>query len=315
VSVPYGFMSVPRRCRVRILRVCVCVCGLGAFARTRIFTTPLSSLARDFRGFSVWTGRTSRADNSMPAAPFRHREHAPGDDEPGGEQMEPAAMPPHDYDDEDGSIEENESDSIEEEDEESPPVYKLRCKACEATLTLRAMQVFLVADVSTSLFSTDIPSSNVREGGEKVIPTCACYARHVHCINCEGAVGYHVRTPCEMCGASDHNGHFWLFEEQYVESQPREDGLRWDGLPYNGADEDGEEVDANGSQPAAMDGSADGGAGGECLVCFASPMWRPTWVAGCPPEHIFCFGCISREVDMRGRCPLDRRPATREDLV
>lgn len=250
----------------------------------------------------------------MPAAPFRHREHAPGDDEPGGEQMEPAAMPPHDYDDEDGSIEENESDSIEEEDE-SPPVYKLRCKACEATLTLRAMQVFLVADVSTSLFSTDIPSSNVREGGEKVIPTCACYARHVHCINCEGAVGYHVRTPCEMCGASDHNGHFWLFEEQYVESQPREDGLRWDGLPYNGADEDGEEVDANGSQPAAMDGSADGGAGGECLVCFASPMWRPTWVAGCPPEHIFCFGCISREVDMRGRCPLDRRPATREDLV
>ena len=177
------------------------------------------------------------------------------------------------------------------------------------------MQVFLVADVRTSLFSTDIPSSNVREGEEKVIPTCACYARHLHCVQCDGAVGYHVRTPCDLCGESDHNGHFWLFEEEFVNGEPRGDGLRWDSLPYNGADEDSEHLAHDGVSQAVPMGAVATSSAGECLVCFASPIWRPTRVAGCPPAHIFCFGCISREVDMRGSCPLDRRPATRESLI
>ena len=41
-----------------------------------------------------------------------------------------------------------------------------------------------------------------------------------------------------------------------------------------------------------------------CPVCAAPIMERTRVLAAC--RHEFCFGCISREVDARGRCPLDR---------
>mmetsp|Transcript_17254 Transcript_17254/g.45598 ORF Transcript_17254/g.45598 Transcript_17254/m.45598 type:complete len:120 (+) Transcript_17254:1111-1470(+) len=58
-----------------------------------------------------------------------------------------------------------------------------------------------------------------------------------------------------------------------------------------------------------------GGDGGDdgCVICMARTMWRPTRVTRC--GHTFCFGCISREVDMRGCCPLDRLPVRRRMLV
>ena len=52
---------------------------------------------------------------------------------------------------------------------------------------------------------------------------------------------------------------------------------------------------------------------GACPICLSFPMWRPHRFTGC--GHVFCFGCASREVDARGRCPLDRLPATRAALA
>lgn len=243
--------------------------------------------------------------------------------------------------------EEDDDDNIDsfgegEEEKGSPPVLRLHCSSCDARLSLRGMQVFLAADMQTSLYSTDIPSSHVREGERKPIPTCQCQARNLHCVRCDQSVGYHVRRPCEGCAEAEHNGHFWLFEASGVQATPREGDLRWDALPYNGADEDsGDGNDDDGDEDSGGNLNRDTAARGRrvevdvvaraerrktraseeddddnhetCLVCAACPMWRPTRVGGC--GHVFCFGCISREVDMRGRCPLDRLPATREALA
>ena len=238
------------------------------------------------------------------------------------------------------------------------------------------MEVFLVAEPTSSLFSTDIPTRSVREGEQKIIETCACYARSVHCVGCETIVGYHVRQvnrikrslslcvarrgkaaahghalvsrspsfqPCTICGSAEHNGHFWLFTAAAVTSTLRE-GITWRDLPYNGAEdpEPAAAAQAPGGPPAVGRGGAagvsadvaNGGGNGACegsspmvaveamaaaaeedtcAVCASTPMWRPTRFAAC--GHVFCFGCASREVDMRGSCPLDRRPATREQLI
>lgn len=302
----------------------------------------------------------------MPAVPFRNGGSRNEDDEQQQQDEErDASEEEEERADEDHVIlvesehgmlvagEEDDDDDIDsfgegEEEEESPPVLRLHCSSCDARLSSRGMQVFLVADVQTSLYSTDIPSSHVREGERKPIPTCECLARCLHCVRCDRAVGYHVRRPCEGCAEAEHNGHFWLFEASGVHATPREGDLRWDALPYNGADEDS----GDGNDDDGGDDSGDEGSGGNlnrdttargrrvevdvaaraerrktraseeedddandetCLVCAACPMWRPTRVGGC--GHVFCFGCISREVDMRGRCPLDRLPATREALA
>jgi hypothetical protein len=49
-----------------------------------------------------------------------------------------------------------------------------------------------------------------------------------------------------------------------------------------------------------------------CCICAASPMYKPTLISSC--RHSFCFGCISREVDARRQCPLDRQAVTRDML-
>ena len=216
------------------------------------------------------------------------------------------------------SSNDEDDDSISSDEDECvgpPPVVRLNCRVCACTLTSRGMQVWLVADVEKSLFSTDIPTDSVREGDPKLIPTCQCYACSVHCIGCDTVVGYHVRNPCEVCSSADHNGHFWLFESSEVTQNTRE-GVTWADLSYNGAEEEdaqrGEGLVPKGQEEEEEDTEADLDAEPACAVCTACPMWRPTQVAEC--RHVFCFGCISREVDMRGRCPLCRRPAMREGL-
>ena len=201
------------------------------------------------------------------------------------------------------------SDSDESDAEGLPPVLALRCAACSAELSTRGMQVFLVAD-NSSLFSTDIPSDAIEEGGAHPITTCECAARDVLCRFCKTVVGYHVTRPCQLCSAAEHNGHFWLFCEESIAFEER--GILWDALPYNGQPEDDRRAPA-----ATVEEEAAGMATGEddeaaCAVCTSAPMWRPHRF---PCGHAFCFGCASREVDMRGCCPLDRLPATRESLV
>lgn len=203
-----------------------------------------------------------------------------------------------------GDEDQDEDEDEEFEDEDAVEVWELRCAAtegCHVSLSLRGMAVRLVAEISTVLFSSDIPSEAVGLGAVRVIETCSCQARHVICGGCRAAVGYHVVKPCELCALAGHNGHFWLFPSSSVTGSKR--GLLWSELPYNGRTQP--EVDGADAEPAAAAPEA-------CLICAAAPMWRPTRLGDC--GHVFCFGCISREVDARGRCPLDRRPATRESL-
>ena len=190
-------------------------------------------------------------------------------------------------------------ESGEEESDEDPAVITLACSVCGTTLSERGVKVVLVADPSSSLFSTDIPTEALSESNQQTpIPTCNCYAVNVHCLNCGGAVGYHVLWPCQLCAMAPNNGHYWLFDRGTA-GMPR--GIRWSELPYNGS---------TATEPP-LDHAVDEGE--SCCICAAQPMWRRTRVRGC--GHEFCFGCISRELDARGACPLDRLPITRDMLI
>ena len=198
-------------------------------------------------------------------------------------------------DDELGDSEDGEEDF----DDEDPAVMCLRCKRCDASLSERGMEVHLVADIMSTLYSTDIPSDAVTDTGlAKPIPTCECTACCVACRQCGSVCGYHVVKPCDVCLTQGNNGHYWLFNQADVVAIER--GCAWSALPYNGASPVDEIASAAPSSEI-------------CCICAASPLWRPTRVRGC--NHRFCFGCISREVDARGACPLDRRPCTRDSLI
>lgn len=212
-----------------------------------------------------------------------------------------------------GDAEETETDSHDEDEsgeeelddisEEVAEVMQLRCantdKNCSVTLTMRGMKVYLVTDPSSALFSSDIPTEAVREGDRLELSTCACHAHRLHCAECATQVGYHVVEPCRICASAEHNGHFWLFDAAVVRAEPR--GMLWSELPYNGAEDGDADLAEDGQLQAER-----------CVICLSCPMWRPTRVRGC--GHVFCFGCISREVDARGRCPIDRLPIKRADL-
>lgn len=241
----------------------------------------------------------------MPQAPFRSRQP-----DAAAEAPDPGDnLSDDDNISDDDDIISGASGSYDEEDDEfgaPAPVLSLSCAACSSPLSSRGVCVYLVADVSASLFSTDIPSDWLREGGPREIPTCECRAVNIHCRGCESRVGYHVVQPCTGCTLADHNGHFWLFDATGVNAVDR--GITWDELTYNGAPEE----PASEPSPAGADDAAQDEEASVCPVCAASPMWRPHRFRDC--GHVFCFGCASRECDMRGRCPLDRRPATRDML-
>ena len=165
---------------------------------------------------ATWTD-WSVLGRKMPAAPFPvERLHANDDDDDDDDRpafIQRALLP------DESSSEDDDDDAA------SPPVLNIACAACSTHLTRRGMQVFLVAD-NSSLFSTDIPSDDIREGGNHPIETCQCQASSVHCRGCDAIVGYHVTTVCGLCGDAEHNGHFWLFTEQHVSHSER--GLTWD---------------------------------------------------------------------------------------
>ncbi len=197
---------------------------------------------------------------------------------------------------------------------DDPPVVILHCTRCERVLTRRGVEVELVASPSTQLYSTDIPTDAVEERTPIVFDTCTCTAAAVHCRGCDGEVGYHVTVPCAECSSGGHNDMYWLFRSKSAKPVLR--GMAWSELPYNGEDanDDGGGADDDEAAAGAHDRADDTAADAEaCCICACAQMWRPTEVVGC--GHRFCFGCISREVDARARCPLCRRPALREMLV
>ena len=223
--------------------------------------------------------------------------------------IDSAGGDPGDPDDDDlfASDGESSGDDSQESSEGDPPVYAVECKACRRALSQRGMAVFLIAKPTTGLYSTDIPSEgNHREVGEpEQIDTCECLIRRLECAGCSAEVGYHVTRPCEACCLHDHNGHFWLFKAAAVEASKREcrpaseaEGaatlLTWSMMSYNGAEASDEPLEE----------------GERCAICYC-PIQQRTRL---PCAHEFCFGCVSREVDARGRCPLDRLPLTRAML-
>ena len=197
-----------------------------------------------------------------------------------------------------------------------PLVYVLRCSHCETELTRRGMRVWLCADSTTRLFSTDIPTEAlVEEACAKSAPLCHCRIRDVSCSSCRGragsfragecapapltpavpallgTVGYHVIAACFACddgGEGDgNNGHYWLLHGEGVAAAPRERRGRrvlWSELPYNGVEEgSGEEGEEGGEE-----GGEDGGrrsAATLCSIC-ASPMRQRTRT---PCGHKFCY--------------------------
>lgn len=207
-------------------------------------------------------------------------------------------------------------------------VYELCCHRCQSVLCSRGMKVLLVADLSHQLFSTDIPSDGISGGGNHPIETCACLAERSVCCQCGAEVGYHVLRPCAECSAQDHNSHYWLFSASGVSA--RELGFTWAQVSYNGSPSSPLAPEATVSAPSSsrgMDSLPIAGSAGlsvpeeageedqqdSCCICAASPMFRPTRISSC--GHVFCFGCVSREVDARGRCPLDRGPVSRNMLT
>jgi hypothetical protein len=219
------------------------------------------------------------------------------------------------------------------------PVYDLLCRQCQALLSSRSMKVLLVANYSNELYSTDIPSDSITTGAPVPIDTCACVAQQSLCTSCRYVVGYHVLLPCSDCGTQDHNSHFWLFHAGAVSPRVQDD-VTWSQLSYNGSPRPDLVSTAPPPPPPAVHDSDSGddnngsstGAQGEvitshvsatapaadeydedcCCICAASPMFQPTQVSSC--GHCFCFGCISREVDARRACPLDRLEVTRDML-
>lgn len=208
-----------------------------------------------------------------------------------------------------------------------PPVHELSCCSCSRTLTKRGMSVFLIADPTVGLYSTDIPTDGSREfGSPQPIDTCECLIRRLRCSDCSSDVGYHVVQPCEACCLHEHNGHYWLFSAAAVHARERvcegnlsaATPLTWSQLAYNGVEEgfesdedrpqqqvDENELEARADSPRAADVDI-------CPICFCPIKRRTRLLIAC--GHEFCFGCISREVDARGRCPLDRLPLTRAML-
>jgi len=128
-------------------------------------------------------------------------------------------------------------------EQEENVVFVLDCKKCATKLCHRGMDVFLIADSSKNLYSTDYVTEQVehdlteRSKGEYTIETCKCLIRDVICQACRSSVGYHVTMPCSSCMSAGTNGHYWLFHANAVNAKPR--GLEPpadDNLPAKAAD-------------------------------------------------------------------------------
>ena len=238
-------------------------------------------------------------------------------------------------DDEDGDEgdEEDEEDEEEGEDAMASDVYRVRCKHCTSVLTERGMSVSLVADPDKRLYSTDLRTTTLKETGPLMkIDTCDCLIRHTFCSSCKASneawgggngskrsrtldgtcdddaqahtmvetedsmvtLGYHVVTACATCMLADNNGHYWLLNNTEALDVEQVDGCKWNALNYNGVPWDEPRVFVN-PPPAHL----------VCQIC-SDVFHLPVVVSRC--GHSFCQGCLMRELDRNGLCPLDRQP-------
>jgi len=78
-----------------------------------------------------------------------------------------------------------------------PKVCNVFCLVCNARLSVRGKQTYLIADRVTNVISTDFKTSAMGETKEiETFDKCECKIRRITCISCESLVGHHVVSPC-----------------------------------------------------------------------------------------------------------------------
>jgi len=105
------------------------------------------------------------------------------------------------------------------------PIMDLACSSCGHTLSSRGMLVRLVADVATTMYSTDVrPTNTVALGVLVVVPgQCDCQVQDFACL-CGLRTGYEMVQPCASCMMTQEDGgHRWFLSSRCVSAVPRRD--------------------------------------------------------------------------------------------
>lgn len=103
---------------------------------------------------------------------------------------------------------------------EPPPalVLALHCVSCGAKVSERGMQVRLLADTATTLFSTDSrPAGAVDLGDPVSLDDCICQLRDFACA-CGLRMGYHIERPCPSCAVDA--SHSWFLSDRCAHGSP-----------------------------------------------------------------------------------------------
>lgn len=188
----------------------------------------------------------------------------------------------------------------------TPCATVLACTHCTHVFTDRAMSVQLCADETARLHSVDVPfAGGVEEQGAPFkIATCSCIIRRTACGACGISVGYHVVGACTFCtDLSDNNSQYWMFKKNTAAESTT---LALYDLPLNHAPHSMPFIPGPTEDAAVIDSLT-------CTIC-GDLMYTPARV-GCQAGHTFCRVCISREVDARHSCPLDRQALTFQQVA
>lgn len=119
------------------------------------------------------------------------------------------------------------------------PVLELACAGCDRPLSRRGMQVVLTADISTTLYSTDVEPNGVVAGQrERTHGRCGCVVRDFSCA-CSRPLGHHVVQRCSGCTSGTEkvgeDGHDWHLHKVRVRARPRRNdkgaAVVWPAVP------------------------------------------------------------------------------------
>mmetsp|Transcript_31213 Transcript_31213/g.76140 ORF Transcript_31213/g.76140 Transcript_31213/m.76140 type:complete len:193 (-) Transcript_31213:155-733(-) len=131
----------------------------------------------------------------------------------------------------------SDAESEEEKEEAKIPVWKLKCQHCSHVVNKRGMLVHLVADETTTLYSSGEGGDIDAKGDEEKFATCDCKTQKTWCKNCSKEVGYRVTQPCNFCMSAQNNGHYWMYTKvnpsvQYIGTEL----LTWSSEALVGSD-------------------------------------------------------------------------------
>lgn len=105
------------------------------------------------------------------------------------------------------------------------PVLNLACCSCGQALSTRGMHVRLVADASTTMYSTDSRPNRAADHGDVRCPArqCECQVQDFACA-CGVRIGYQMVDRCGTCTVSQEDGsHSWFMNSRCVNANLRRD--------------------------------------------------------------------------------------------